>query len=65
MRNYFLIALVVAVVGLGGCGAKTTINTTPLSDEQKKQVAEDDKRIADEESNGTAGKVPPKKAGKR
>ncbi len=65
MRNYILIALVGAALGLSGCGAKTTINTTPLTDEQKKQIAEEDKRTADEESGGTAGKTPPKKGGKK
>ena len=62
MRNYFLGALAALVLGLVGCGAKTTINTTPMTDEEKAKVRAEDKQIADEESQGTAGKA--KKGGK-
>lgn len=45
-----------------GCGeSKTVIPTKPLTEEQKKAVMEEDKRVEDEESQG---KMPKKKAAK-
>ena len=65
MRKWILGAIAGSAVVLGGCGAKTTIDTRPLTDEQKKQIAEDDRRVADEESHGTATKAGKgKKAGR-
>lgn len=53
-RSIILAYLFLASVG---CGSKTVINTTPLTEEQKKQIMEDDKRVADEESQGSVGKA--------
>ncbi len=63
MRRLLLVGVLAATVT--GCGAQTTINTTPLTEEQKRQIAEEDRRVADEESYGTAGKAKAKAAGKR
>lgn len=47
MRRYVLLAVVVCVAAVGcGDGNKTP---PPLTDEQKKAIQEEDKRIADEE----------------
>ena len=62
MRKSLLLGFALLVLVLSGCGGSTTINTSPLTDDQKKQIAEEDKRIADEESGRTAGKS---KKGKR
>jgi hypothetical protein len=62
MRNLILIALTAIVFTAVGCGGDSNKPLAPLSDEQKRKLAEEDKRVEDEESNGTAGK---KKAGKR
>lgn len=64
MRTFILGAVAGLAVALAGCGSKTTVDTRPLSDEQKKQVAEDDRRVADEEGGGTANKQKGKKAAK-
>ena len=52
------LALIVA-----GCGSKTVINTKPMTDEEKRLSAEEDRKTADEESYGTAGKA--KKGGNK
>lgn len=57
MRKFLMIMIAAQSMFLIGCGAKTVINTTPLTEEQKKQIAEDDKNIADEESQGSVGKA--------
>jgi hypothetical protein len=63
MRKLVLIALVGLLCALAGCGGGSNTNLTPLSEEQKRKIAEEDKRIADEESQGSVNK--PRKAGKR
>jgi hypothetical protein len=63
MRNLILVALAAIVFAIVGCGGDSNKPLAPLSDEQKRKIAEEDKRVEDEESNGTAGKK--KKAGKR
>jgi hypothetical protein len=47
-----LLAAGVAFAGVGCDGQKVTGSTAPLSDEEKRQIAEQDKRIEDEESPG-------------
>lgn len=64
MRRFLLILVAGPAIAMAGCGAKTTINTEPLTEEQKRQIAIDDKNIADEESQGSAGKSA-KKGGKK
>lgn len=54
------IAGIMLAVALGaGCEKKGEIK--PLTDDQKKQIQEDDRKIADEESAGTYGKEKKKK----
>lgn len=57
MRRRILLALVVAISASWGCGKSTTLNTAPLSDEQKRQIAADDDKLNDEESRGRGGKL--------
>ena len=57
MRKMLMIMVLAQAMLTVGCGAKTTINTAPLTEEQKRQIAIDDKNIADEESQGSAGKA--------
>jgi hypothetical protein len=53
-----MIAVVAGLVLVGGgCGSKTVINTKPLTDEEKQKIAEEDQRVANEESGGHAGKA--------
>ena len=46
-RRIILLALALASAGCGG--GKTELNTTPLTDDQKQRIAEEDRRIAEEE----------------
>jgi hypothetical protein len=64
MRRAFFAALfLTAGVSLAaGCGSKTVINTAPMSDEAKRLSQEEDRKVADEESGGHAGKT--KKGGR-
>jgi hypothetical protein len=54
VRNWlFSVAMFGSLLLSIGCGGNsTTINTTPLTDEQKRQIAENDKQIESEESPG-------------
>lgn len=63
MRPLTLIGLSALIFFALGCGGGTNTNLAPLTEEQKRMIAEEDKRIADEESQGSVGK--PRKAGKR
>lgn len=53
---------VVGVIGLG-CGQSQTLNTAPLTEEQKQKVKMEDQQIYDEEATGGSGvkAVSPKK----
>ncbi|HVL11197.1 MAG TPA: hypothetical protein VM529_01440 [Gemmata sp.] len=58
MRDWTKALLAAACAACLGCSdSATKLNTEPLSDEQKRQIAEDDKRIADEESGGRGAKL--------
>lgn len=61
MRKLFAAVLFAAGLGVVGCGAKDVINTAPMTDEEKRKVKEEDQRIADEESQGSAAKAKNKK----
>lgn len=50
----FAFALFLAVAA--GCGGDSNKPLTPLTEEQNRKVAEEDARVADEESGGTYGK---------
>src|SRR5262245_33663467 len=63
VRKVLLIGFAGLALALAGCGGKTVINTKPMTDEEKRLSAEEDRKTADEESYGTAGKA--KKGGKR
>lgn len=55
MRYWSTIALVTLVFTLTGCGGATKPPPT-LSEEQKQKIAEEDRRVADEESQGSVNK---------
>lgn len=55
MRRLITSAAALVALAVVGCG-DTTVNTAPLSDEQKKAIQEDDKRVFDEEG-GKQGKA--------
>lgn len=58
---YAALGLSAAVgVGCGGAG-DTVVLSGPMTAQEKKQMQEDDRRIAEEESQGTYGKVRAKK----
>jgi uncharacterized protein YcfL len=63
MRLLGLLILSGVLLALTGCGSdeKVKMNTTPLTDEQKKAIAAEDAKIADEESQGSVGKKKGKK----
>jgi hypothetical protein len=48
----FLLAAVGVAFAVGCDGPKVSGSTAPLSDEEKRQIAEQDKQIEDEESKG-------------
>ena len=48
-----LLAFALIVLGFLGCSDdKAVIPTTPLTEEQKKAIEAEDKKVADEESHG-------------
>jgi len=51
MRRSTRLALLVALLAGCGCGRSTTLNTAPLTDEQKREIKENDRKT-DEEENG-------------
>jgi hypothetical protein len=51
-----------ASAGCSGCGTKP-YDTRPYTDEEKQKIQEEDRRVTDEESHGTANKA--KKPGGR
>jgi hypothetical protein len=60
MRKVILLAGILALAA-AGCGNSTTLNTAPLTDEEKQKIKEEDRRIDDEERSGSGTKVPRKK----
>ncbi len=62
MRNLFLPLLVlVAAVAVGCDGPKVSGSAAPLSDEEKRKIAEQDRQIDNEESPGNKTLKPKKK----
>lgn len=62
--RWMLRAALVLVTGLAlGCGADkgAIMPDRPMTDEEKQKVKEEDRKTAEEESGGTAGKAKPKK----
>jgi hypothetical protein len=55
----FVSILLTGVAGCGGC-SKTTLNTAPLSDEEKAQIQEQDRQVEDDERRGSGTAVPRK-----
>jgi hypothetical protein len=55
------LAIVAGAVATAGCGGKTTMNTAPLTDEQKAQIKAADKSVDDEERSGSGTAQPAKK----
>jgi hypothetical protein len=52
VRTWYLVGLIAAGLS-GGCGGNAnTINSAPLSEEEKRKIAEQDKQIDAEESPG-------------
>ncbi len=43
-----------------GCGGPA-LSTAPLTEEQKRQIKADDKKVDDEEKSGSGGAVPKKR----
>ena len=54
------LGIAVVLVALAGCGDKK-FEPKELTDEQKQKVKAEDKEVADEESQGSAGKAKPAK----
>ncbi|MCI0704947.1 MAG: hypothetical protein L0241_28130 [Planctomycetia bacterium] len=53
MRKILPLGLSLLLAVAIGCGGnQTQLNTAPLTEEQKRQIAEEDKKIDDEESPG-------------
>lgn len=52
MRKWMLAAVSVAVAAVGCDGPDVTGSTAPLSEEEKRLIAEQDKKIEEEESPG-------------
>lgn len=63
MRKAILIAGLVGLVGAAGCGDSTTLNTAPLTEEEKRKIKEEDQRTEDEEMTGGTGEMPKKAKG--
>ncbi len=62
MRKLLLPLLVVLAAVAAGCGSPNVSGSTaPLSDEEKRKIAEQDKQIDDEESPGNKTLKPKKK----
>ncbi len=54
MRQFTLFTGLVVLASVLGCsGSDTKLNTTPLTEEQKRQIQEQDRRIEDEERSGS------------
>jgi hypothetical protein len=51
---FVILALAGLALIVGGCGSSNK-TPGPLTEEQKRLIIEEDKRVADEESGGTAG----------
>jgi hypothetical protein len=54
MKRIVLALIVAVVLGVAGCGgsSSTELKTEPLTDEQKRQIKENDRKV-DEEEGGT------------
>jgi hypothetical protein len=61
MRKFLTLTAAVCFGLILGCGDNAGINKTPLTDEQKKQIAVEDQRTAEEESQGSVNKKKAKK----
>ena len=58
MRLLTSVLLAAACAACLGCGdSATKIDTSPLTDEQKQKIREQDRQIDDEESGGRGGKL--------
>jgi predicted small lipoprotein YifL len=54
MRVFAWFVGLLLILGVAGCGgSKTPLNTTPLSEEQKTKVKQEDQRVDDEERSGS------------
>jgi hypothetical protein len=61
MRKLIRLVGLLALAAAAGCGNSTTLNTAPLTDEEKRKIKEEDQRIDEEERSGSGTKVPRKK----
>jgi hypothetical protein len=52
MRTLLTLVLVAVVAAAAGCGggSSTSLNTAPLTDEQKAKIKEQDRQVDDEEN---------------
>jgi hypothetical protein len=58
MRTLFTAWAAAAAVAAAGCGGNTTLNTAPLTDEQKAQIKQEDaEREAEEGGYGKKSKA--------
>lgn len=61
MRKLIALVLGMLIAGLVGCGSSKTVNTAPLSDEQKVKIKAADQGLEDEERSGSGTATPVKK----
>lgn len=56
MRSLLLTLTVLVFLSAVGCGGGVDRSKIPMTEEEKRKVAAEDKRIDDEESQGSRGK---------
>lgn len=61
MRCWVLTLTLAVAAGGPGCDSSPSLNTAPLTEEEKQKIREEDKRVEDEERGGSDSATPAKK----